>query len=224
MRTFVGMLALLAPPLLAQAPAARFMYIYRDSLKRGADSAYRAIENDGAQICADLRCPNTYVALESLSGPHEAWWINTFASEADTARVARVYATNRELSDALGGLARRKAALIGSPRQGFARFRPDLSRGPAWSLTGARFVVVKISREHRRANGSAWAMGDSIVYMLRPVQTLQEATALARHDSALVYAVRPAWSMPSPDWVAADPDFWRGAPRPTPRVSPNREP
>ena len=38
----------------------------------------RIIENDGAQICADLRCPNPYLALESLSGPHEAWWLNVF--------------------------------------------------------------------------------------------------------------------------------------------------
>jgi hypothetical protein len=85
MRAIILALALLAPSLRAQGPAPRFMYIYRDSLKRGVDSAYRIIENDGAQICADLRCPNPYLALESLSGPHEAWWLNVFATEADTA-------------------------------------------------------------------------------------------------------------------------------------------
>src|SRR5690348_5271288 len=105
MRTTVLLLGLIASPLLAQTATPRFMYIYRDSLKAGVDSAYRAIEDDGAQICADLQCPNPYVGLESLSGPHEAWWLNTFASPADTARVSRIYATRRDLSAALGRVA-----------------------------------------------------------------------------------------------------------------------
>jgi hypothetical protein len=74
MRAIIVWLALLVPPpLFSQQAVPRFMYIYRDSLKRGVDSAYRVIENDAARICADLRCPNPYLALEALSGPHEAW-------------------------------------------------------------------------------------------------------------------------------------------------------
>src|SRR5690242_20730499 len=153
MRAIILLLGLIASPLLAQDATPRFMYIYRDSLKNGVDSAYRAIENDGAQICADLHCPNPYVGLESLSGPHEAWWLNTFASPADTARVSRIYATRRDLSAALGRVAQRKATLIGTPVQGFATRRRDLSRGPAWSLAGARFIVIGVTRDPRPANG-----------------------------------------------------------------------
>jgi hypothetical protein len=217
MYAIILLLALLPRPLLAQVPAPRFMYIYRDSLKRGVDSAYRVIEDDGARICAELRCPNPYLALESLSGPHEAWWLNVFATEVDTARVARIYATNRALATALDGVARRKAALIGTPVQGFAVYRRDLSRGPAWSVAGARFVVVTVTRDRRAADGSAWAMADSTVYVLRPVPARREADALARQANARVFAVRPNWSMPAPEWVAADPAFWRSAPAPRAR-------
>jgi hypothetical protein len=217
MRSVILLLALFSPPLLAQAPAPRFMYIYRDSLKRGVDSAYRVIEDDGAQICADLRCPNPYIGIESLSGPHEAWWLNMFATEADTARVARGYATNRALSTALDTVAKRKAALIGTPIQGLAVYRRDLSRDPTWSVAGARFIVVTITRDHRPVNGSAWAMRDSTLYVLRPVATRHEADSLARQADARVFAVRPNWSMPAPEWVTADPDFWRSAPAPRPR-------
>jgi hypothetical protein len=188
------------------------MYIYRDSLKRGVDSAYRVIEDHGAQICADLRCPNPYLGMESLSGAHEAWWLNWFATEADTARVAQVYATNRALSTALGLVAQRKAALIGTPVQGFAFFRRDRSRGPAWSLAGARFIVVTVTQDRRPVDGHAWAMADSTLYVLRPVPTRRMADALARQADARVFAVRPNWSMPASEWVAADPDFWRSAP------------
>jgi hypothetical protein len=202
----------LPAPALGQEPAARFLYFYRDSLKRGVDSAYRAIENDAAQICADQRCPNPYVGLESLSGLHEVWWLNTFATAADTARVAKVYATNRILATALGGVAQRKAALIGAPVQGFAVYHPDLSRGGTWSVAGARFVVITVSRDRPRTDGAVWMAADSTLYVLRPAHTLREAQALASGSGGRLFAVRPNWSMPAASWVAADPAFWRAAP------------
>jgi hypothetical protein len=217
MQTISVLLALLASPVLAQQAAPRFMYIYRDSLKRGIDSAYGAIEDEGAQICANLRCPNPYLAIESLTGPHEAWWLNTFVTAADTARVAHVYATNRALSEALGSVAKRKAAMIGTPVQGFAVYRRDLSLGHAWSVAGAHFVVVAVTRRQRPVNGSAWAMTDSTVYVLQPVRTRREADALAQQANARVFAVRPNWSMPAPEWLASDPEFWRAAPVPKTR-------
>jgi len=217
MRVIILALALLAPSLRAQGPAPRFMYIYRDSLKRGVDSAFRIIENDGAQICADLRCPNPYVALESLSGPHEAWWLNTFATAADTSRVAKAYASNRAISMALDTVAQRKAPLIGTPVQGYAVYRRDLSGGPAWSVAGARFIIVTLTRDLRPINGSTWMMADSTLYVFRPTPSRREADSLARQGNARVFAVRPNWSMPAPEWVAADPEFWRSAPVPRAR-------
>src|SRR5690349_2403843 len=180
MRAIILLLALLSPPLRAQVSPPRFLYIYRDSLKRGVDSAYRVIEDHGAQICADLRCPNPYIGIESLTGAHEAWWLNWFATEADTARVAKVYATDRPLSTALAEVAQRKAGLIGTPLQGFAVYRRDLSRGPAWSLAGARFLVVTVTRDRRLVDGPVWAMADSTLYVLRPVATRRAAAARAR--------------------------------------------
>jgi hypothetical protein len=153
------------------------------------------------------------VALESLSGSHEVWWLNTFATTADTARVARRYATDRELGAALAAIAQRKAALIGSPVQGFAVYRRDVSRGRAWSLDGARFVVVTVTREHGHGGGTVWMTADSTLYVLRPTHTLREAQALVGDAGGRVFAVRPSWSMPDPRWVRADPVFWRAAPR-----------
>lgn len=214
------LIALLAAPLLpsavlGQPPAPQFLYFYRDSLKLGVDSAYRVIENEGAQICADRRCPNPYIAIESLSGPHEVWWLNTFATSADTARVAKVYATDHELATALAGITQRKAALIGTPVQGFAMYRRDFSRDRTWSLNGARFIAVTVTREHRRAKGTVWMTVDSTLYVLRPVHTLREAEALVHGTDARIFAVRPSWSMPAPSWAAADPTFWRAAPAPS---------
>lgn len=124
MRVGLALLLLLPAPAVAQqATPPRLMYIYRDSLKRGVDSTYRVIEDEAAQICADLTCPNPYLGLESLNGPHETWWLNTFASEADTTRVVNAYAANRPLMNALGAVAKRKAPLVGTPINAVAIYR-----------------------------------------------------------------------------------------------------
>jgi hypothetical protein len=216
MRAAIALL-LLSAPLFAQQAPPRFLYIYRDSLKHGVDSIYGAIEDEAAQICADLKCPNPYLGVESLNGPHEAWWINAFPSEADTTRVVNAYARNRPLTEALGTIAKRKAPLVGTPIKGFAVYRPDLSRGPAWSVAGARFMLVIITRSRQPSEGSVWEIADSTLYVFRPARTRQEAEALSREQRARIFAVRPNWSMPAPEWVAADPAFWRFAPAPRPR-------
>jgi len=216
-RTAIGLVIVLSRVLLAQGPMPRFMYVYRDSVRSGVDSVYRSIENEGAQICADLRCPNPYIGLESLEGNHEAWWINMFASEADTARVARAYATDTTLARALGRIAQQKAALIGTPVQGFAVYRPELSRGPAWSIAGARFVVANVTRTRGSSAGRVWVTADSTRYILRSFRTRREAEAAARADRGRVFAVRPNWSMPDPKWVQADREFWQTAPVRRPR-------
>jgi hypothetical protein len=78
-------------------------------------------------------------------------------------------------------------------------------------------MVVAVTRSHRPADGSVWEMADSTLYIFRPVRTRAQAEALARARRARVFAVRPNWSMPAPEWVAADPDFWRFAPVPKSR-------
>ena len=214
MRATVALLLFFPTQLLVQHEPPRFLYIYRDSLKRGVDSSYRAIEDHAAQICADLRCPNPYLALESLTGTHEAWWINAFGSEADTTRVVNAYAANRPLIEALGAVAKRKEPLVGAPIKGYAVYRPARSRGAGWSVAGARFMVVTVTRGRRPDDGSVWEASDSTLYVFRPTRTHEQAEALAGKQGGRIFAVRPNWSMPAPEWVAADPDFWQLAPRP----------
>ena len=222
MRKLLSLIAVLAwMPLPCQQPAPRFLYYYRDSLKLGVDSAYRVIENDGAQICADRHCPNPYIALESLSGPHEVWWLNTFATPGDTARVAKVYATDRELATAFAAITQRKSTLIGTPVQGFAMYRADLSRDRSWSVDRAHFIVVTVTREPRHSDASVWMTADSTLYILRPAHSLGEAQAIVTGTSGRIFAVRPNWSMPAASWVAADPALWHAAP--SPRRKPGNE-
>jgi hypothetical protein len=157
------------------------------------------------------------LALESLNEPHEVFWLNAFASAADTTRVVNAYAGNPPLTEALGLTVKRKETLIGKPIEGFAVYRRDLSRGPGWSVAGARYMLVYTTRSRKPADGSVWELTDSTLYVFRPLKTAEQAKALAAERNARVFAVRPNWSMPAPEWVAADPEFWRLAPVPKSR-------
>jgi len=101
MRITVAIGILLAVPLMAQERPSQILQIYRDSLKGGSEATYKAIEEDAARICADLKCPHPHLAIESLTGPKEVWWLNAFASEAEKQRVVSDYANNRPLMAAL---------------------------------------------------------------------------------------------------------------------------
>lgn len=60
----------------AQAQPPQILQIHREALKPGTDAAYREIEEDTARICRELKCPHPYLAIESLTGPHEVWYFN----------------------------------------------------------------------------------------------------------------------------------------------------
>ena len=180
------------------------------------ESAYRAIEEEAAQTCAQLKCPNPYLALESLTRPHEAWWLNAFTDEADTTRVVRAYAANRPLMGALESITRRKEPLVGTPIQGYAVYRADLSLGQEWSVRGVRFFAITMARKAQPVRAVVWQAADSTFYIFRPARTQEQAEALAEEYGARIFVVRPNWSMPAPEWRAADPEFWARAPA-TPR-------
>ena len=84
----------------------------------------------------------------------------------------------------------------------------------AWSVTDARFMVVRITRQREPTDGSVFETADSTLYVLRSAQTHREAAGLARAGVARIFGVRPNWSMPAPEGIAADSTFWRLAPVP----------
>jgi hypothetical protein len=115
MRTIVAVGVLLGVPLMAQERPPRSLQIVRESLKQGGEAAYKKIEQDAARICADLKCPNSHLATESLTGPKEVWWLTPYESESDRQRVANGYASNRTLMAALQDIPKRKRVLVGVP-------------------------------------------------------------------------------------------------------------
>ncbi|HKZ73824.1 MAG TPA: hypothetical protein VJ011_07160 [Steroidobacteraceae bacterium] len=193
-----------------QAEPPRILQIYRDFLEPGADAAYRDIEEEAARICARLRCPNPYLAIESLTGPKEVWYLNGYRSAAHVTAVAEAYRNNAPLMAALDEIPRRKAELIRTPLDVLAEYRDDLTRGGAWQLGQGRFLVIAVCRGSHDAAGTVFEARDRTLFIVASAQSRAEANAKARAagSEARVFAVRPSMSVPAEEWVVRDPDFW----------------
>jgi hypothetical protein len=190
------------------------LQIYREPLEPGAEAEYDRIESDTARKCVQFQCPHAYLALESVTGPREVWWLNGYDSLEDKKQVAEAWAKNERLLAVLAANAKRKAALIGKPTETVARYRPDLSRPPNWVLGRGRFLVVTSTRATRETDpvtGAVFEADDGTRLVIVSARTREEAdtAAAAAGLGARVFAVRPSWSHPDQAWIAADSAFWR---------------
>ena len=181
---------------------------------RHGEAAYKAIEEDAARICADLDCPNSHLAMESLTGPNEVWWLTPYESESDRQRVADGYASNHALMAALLEIPRRKQGLVGAPIDILANYRPDLSGLASWKVGGTRFFVVTVTDGDPPVVGAVFEAADGTRFIFRAAGTRHEADILAAEASpdTITFAVRPYWGMPAKEWIAADPEFWKPNP------------
>jgi hypothetical protein len=201
--------------LMAQERPPQMLQIVRESLNEGGEAEYRTIEEDAARICADLNCPNAHLAMESLTGPKEVWWLTPYESESDRQRVANGYASNRALMSALKDILRRKQGLVGAPIDMLANYRGDLSGQASWKMRGTRFFVVTMTNGDPPVVGAMFEAPDGTRFIFRSAGTRHEAESLAADASSettTVLAVRPYWGMPADDWIAADPEFWQPNP------------
>ena len=198
----------------AHAQPPQILQIHREALKPGSEGAYREIEEDTARICAERGCPHPYLGTESLTGPKEVWFFNGYESPAEQKQVHDDYAKNTALMAALLKNSRRKARLTGEPVNVFADYRQDLSRGVPWILGQGRFLVITVAKSKPRSDGTVFEAGEGTRFIVRPAQSRKEADSLAAAagSESHVFGVRPAWSFPAKEWIAADPVFWRPEP------------
>ena len=189
----------------------QILQIFRDWPRPGREAEFRAVEEDAARACAELGFPHAHLAMESLSGPQEVWWLNAFESEADRQQVTRAYERNAPVVRALEQIGRRRQDLVGPPLDVLAQYRPDLSQGGTWHIAGARFFVTKVTRDDTGIAATVFEAPDGARYALRPARAEEDARRQAGDwgTGATIFAVRPYWGMAAKEWIAADPDFWR---------------
>ena len=196
----------------AQPPA--LLQIVREPLKPGSEAAFNAIEEERARISATLGCPHPYLGTESLTGPKEVWWFNGYQSSTELQQVYNAYAKNAPLMAAFQKSAEPKADLTLKPIEVFASYRPDRNKGTPWLLGHGRYLVITMSNRTARLAGTVFESTDGTRFVVRSAETREEAeaTKVSAGRETTVLAIRPSWSFPAAEWIAADPDFWRASP------------
>ena len=196
----------------AQPPA--LLQIVREPLKPGSEAAFNAIEEERARMSATLGCPHPYLGAESLTGPKEVWWFNGYQSSTERQQVYDAYAQNAPLMAAFQKSAKPKADLTLRPIEVFASYRPDRSEGTPWLLGHGRYLVITMTNRTARLAGTVFEDPDGTRFVVRSAETREEAEAakVSAGQDTTVLAIRPSWSFPAAEWIAADPEFWRASP------------
>jgi hypothetical protein len=206
-----AVLIALALQVAAQSRPPQILEIYRDFVKPGSEAAYSDIERDIARVCIELGFPHAYLAIESLTGTKEVWFLNGWESSTEQEQVADDYEKNAALVAALEKNAKRKASLVLTPVEVFAKYRQHSGGGEPWSMGMGRFLVITVTRVRERMDGTTFETADGAKFIVLPADTRAAADAKAAAIGAetRVFAVRPYWSKPAEEWVSADPAFWR---------------
>jgi hypothetical protein len=192
------------------APPPALLQIVREPLEPG-DARFSAIEEERARIAATLGCPHPYLGAQAVTGSNEAWWFNGYQSAAEQQQVYDAYGKNAALLAAWQRSAQPKAELTRKPIDVLARYRPDLSAGTPWRLGHGRYLVIAVTRSTARLTGTVFESADGTRFAITSSETRQEADAAkaAAAAEATILAVRPSWSFPAHEWIAADPPFWQ---------------
>ena len=187
------------------------LQIFREPLKPGAEADYRVIEEETARLAVELQCPHPYLGAESLTGPKEVWWFNGFESHDEVKQVEADYENNSAWMAALTRHSKRKSVLTLPPVGVLTKHRADLSHGSPWTVGQGRFLVITRTTGDPAIDGTVFEAPDGTRFIVAaaPTRADAEIKAAAAGQSTQVFAVRPEWSYPASEWVAADPEFWR---------------
>jgi hypothetical protein len=186
----------------SQSPP-KVMQIFVESVKPGKGAAHEKVEIGWPQAFRKAKWPSHYLAMTSMSGPGEAWFLGGYESfaalETDLRNVEKTPTLSRELER----LSQVDGELLSGTRGILAVYRPDLSYRPDIDIAQMRYVALTImtlkpgydsafadvrklvNAGHEKANmDEHWAMyqvtsgmpGPAYLLML-PMKSLQEADA-----------------------------------------------
>jgi len=127
-------------PLPTSQPAV--ITLFREEVKFGQNADHEAVESGWPAAFAKAKNPNTYIALTSMTGPNEAWFVVPYASWKAVGDELKLEDANSDLSAELKRLSKADAAHVTSSRALHLTARTDLSAGAFPSVAKARFYEI----------------------------------------------------------------------------------
>jgi hypothetical protein len=132
----------------AQVPTSQpsLLTIVREEVKFGHADDHARHEAGWPAAYARAKSPDYYLALVSMTGPTETWYMGAYASHAALGEAMKRDAADPVLSAELARLYRGDAAHVNSTRTTHVTGRPDLTQGAFPDLGLVRFFEVTTLR------------------------------------------------------------------------------
>ena len=124
----------------------KIISIWREEVKVGRAAAHAKHETGFVAAFEKAKSPNYYLAMTSLTGPSEAWYIHSWDSYAAIADSMKREDKDPVLQAKLSQLAATDAQYLDHLRILQAQARPDLSAGTFPDLAKARFFAITVMR------------------------------------------------------------------------------
>ncbi|MGA9363823.1 MAG: hypothetical protein WBW16_05575, partial [Bacteroidota bacterium] len=135
---------------LAQPPASpsmpKVVLIYREEVKPGKGAAHEKVEVGWPQAFAKANYPVHYLAMTSMAGQNEAWFLEGYDSFASIEKADQAIDKNTTLKTELEKLSERDGELLSGMRTLITTYRDDLSYRPNVTLSQMRYMTVMTMR------------------------------------------------------------------------------
>lgn len=136
-------------PLGAQAAAApspyKILTITRETVKPGREAAHDKLESEWARAQMGAKSNYHFLAIRSVTGPRETWFLAGFPSWADYTRLAKAYGDSPALAAVDARMAPQESELLTDARTMVLRLRDDLSYGQANLPEMRYFSITRVS-------------------------------------------------------------------------------
>ena len=141
----------------------KFLHVVREQVKLGRSADHSRWEAGWPAAFEKAKSPDTYIALESVTGPGEVWYMIPFSSHAAYGESMAKQDADPALSAELERLSRGDAEFVSEVNALDAAARPELSYGAFPDLAKMRFWEITTFRvkpghgEDFAAAAKAWA-------------------------------------------------------------------
>lgn len=136
-----------APALAQEAPPPpKVLQIYREQVKPGKSAAHERVEVGWPRAFAKANFPDHYIAMASVTGPGEAWFVTAYDSFAAFEKSQEAVEKNPVLKAETEALSAQDGELLTSVSSILAVHRDDLSYRPNVHVSKMRFVTVTTTR------------------------------------------------------------------------------
>ncbi len=144
-RLAVVVSALAVPAILAaQAPAPpKVIVVGRELVKPGKGAAHTKLESAWSRALEAAKSPTTFIAMTTMSGANEAWFLFPYASMADMQKLNAAGDASATLTAITDRYAAQESDLLANMFTMIANYRDDLSYNDGTPLPSLRYMSVQ---------------------------------------------------------------------------------